>query len=151
MHSFDYTTQDRGYLFQLRIYCQNASRIPNLYDKHFPFSKSLSRSSFLRPVIIFNDSAKSMNMYISVAIILHSSRHPKAELSNHLLFQILYQSGQCTALHSDAKCPFIFRLGVWQAPVKVHIFWKGHKILRNLHQLFFLCTASQKIGVRPIK
>ena len=53
----------RGYLFQLRIYCQNASRIPNFYDKHFPFSKSLSRSSFLRPVIIFSDSAKSMNMY----------------------------------------------------------------------------------------
>ena len=27
--------------------------------------------------------------------------------------------------------------------VKVHIFWEGHKILRNLHQLFVLCTASQ--------
>ena len=30
--------------------------------------------------------------------------------------------------------------------VKVHIFWEGHKILRNLHQLFVLCTASQIIG-----
>ena len=30
--------------------------------------------------------------------------------------------------------------------IKVHIFWKGHKILRNLHQLFVLCTASQIIG-----
>ena len=29
---------------------------------------------------------------------------------------------------------------------EVHIFWKGHKILRNLHQSFFLCTASQIIG-----
>ena len=29
---------------------------------------------------------------------------------------------------------------------KVHIFWEGHKILRNLHQLFVLCTASQIIG-----
>ena len=29
---------------------------------------------------------------------------------------------------------------------KVHIFWEGHKILQNLHQLFVLCTASQKIG-----
>ena len=30
--------------------------------------------------------------------------------------------------------------------VKVHIFWEGHKILPNLHQLFVLCTASQIIG-----
>ena len=30
--------------------------------------------------------------------------------------------------------------------VKVHIFWEGHKILRNLHQFFVLCTASQIIG-----
>ena len=30
--------------------------------------------------------------------------------------------------------------------VKVHIFWEGHKNLRNLHQLFVLCTASQIIG-----
>ena len=29
---------------------------------------------------------------------------------------------------------------------KVNIFWEGHKILRNLHQLFVLCTASQIIG-----
>ena len=29
---------------------------------------------------------------------------------------------------------------------KVYIFWEGHKILWNLHQLFALCTASQIIG-----
>ena len=29
---------------------------------------------------------------------------------------------------------------------KVQIFWEGHKILWNLHQLFVLCTASQIIG-----
>ena len=29
---------------------------------------------------------------------------------------------------------------------KVHIFWEGHKILWNLHQLFALWTASQIIG-----
>ena len=29
---------------------------------------------------------------------------------------------------------------------KIHIFWEGHKILRNLHQLFVLCNASQIIG-----
>ena len=28
--------------------------------------------------------------------------------------------------------------------VKVHIFWEGHKILRNLHPTFVLCSASQK-------
>ena len=27
--------------------------------------------------------------------------------------------------------------------VKVHIFWEGHKILRNLHPRFVLCSASQ--------
>ena len=26
---------------------------------------------------------------------------------------------------------------------KVHIFWEGHKILRNLHLTFVLCSASQ--------
>ena len=29
---------------------------------------------------------------------------------------------------------------------KVHISWEGHEILQNLHQLFFLCNASQIIG-----
>ena len=27
---------------------------------------------------------------------------------------------------------------------KVHIFWEGHKMLRNLHLTFVLCSASQK-------
>ena len=26
------------------------------------------------------------------------------------------------------------------------VFWEGHKILRNLHQSFVLCTTSQIIG-----
>ena len=30
--------------------------------------------------------------------------------------------------------------------LKVHIFWEGHKILRNLHQFCVLWTASQTIG-----
>ena len=29
---------------------------------------------------------------------------------------------------------------------KVHIFWEGHKILRNLHLTFVLCSVSQKLG-----
>ena len=28
--------------------------------------------------------------------------------------------------------------------LKVYIFWEGHKILRNLHLTFVLCSASQK-------
>ena len=28
--------------------------------------------------------------------------------------------------------------------IKVQIFWEGHKILRNLHLTFVLCSASQK-------
>ena len=29
---------------------------------------------------------------------------------------------------------------------KVYLFWEGHKIWRNLHQLFVQFTASQIIG-----
>ena len=29
---------------------------------------------------------------------------------------------------------------------KVHIFWEGHKILRNLHRRLVLCSASQFYG-----
>ena len=29
---------------------------------------------------------------------------------------------------------------------KVHILWEGHKILRNLHRRFVLCSASQSYG-----
>ena len=35
---------------------------------------------------------------------------------------------------------------LWGRPLislKVQIFWEGHKILRNINQLFILCTASQ--------
>ena len=30
--------------------------------------------------------------------------------------------------------------------IKVHIFWEGHKILRNLHRRIVLCSASQIYG-----
>ena len=33
-----------------------------------------------------------------------------------------------------------------QGTFKVHIFWEGHKILQNLHQLFVPCTASLIVG-----
>ena len=33
-----------------------------------------------------------------------------------------------------------------QRLIKVHIFWEGHKILRNLHLTFDYSTYSQKLG-----
>ena len=33
-------------------------------------------------------------------------------------------------------------------PSKVHIFWEGHKILRNIHCRFVLCSASQIYGAQ---
>ena len=33
----------------------------------------------------------------------------------------------------------------WHCDIgKVHIFWEGHKILRNFHITFVLCSASPK-------
>ena len=40
----------------------------------------------------------------------------------------------------------LMRLKQNEMYIKVHIYWEGHKILRNLQQLFVLCTASQIIG-----
>ena len=34
-------------------------------------------------------------------------------------------------------------LGCTSYACKVHIFWEGHKILRNLHLTFVLCSASK--------
>ena len=36
--------------------------------------------------------------------------------------------------------------GSWILFVKVHIFWEGHKILQNLHQLFDWQYIGQIIG-----
>ena len=45
-----------------------------------------------------------------------------------------------------SSCNCSISTGPLEKNGKVHIFWEGHKILRNLHQLFVLCTASQIIG-----
>ena len=53
-------------------------------------------------------------------------------------------TSQCWKLKKfDSKTP---KTALASLPGKIHIFWEGHKILRNLHQLFVLCTASQIIG-----
>ena len=31
--------------------------------------------------------------------------------------------------------------------VKIHIFWEGHKILRNLHLTFILCSVKSKVKI----
>ena len=50
-------------------------------------------------------------------------------------------------LESKLWCPqFSQKINIGIISSKVHIFWEGLKILRNLHQLFVLCTASQIIG-----
>ena len=49
---------------------------------------------------------------------------------------------------SVMKFKFNFNFKTIQAPLwgKVHIFWEGHKILRNLHQLFDWQYIGQIIG-----
>ena len=39
-----------------------------------------------------------------------------------------------------------FVIIIFRKTFKGHIFWEGHKILQDLHQLFVLCTASQIVG-----
>ena len=61
----------------------------------------------------------------------HQHQPPRSQVSSVRLSNI--SSGGSSDL--DSREYFIFKL--------VHIFWEGHKILRNLQQLFVLCTASQ--------
>ena len=54
----------------------------------------------------------------------------------------------------NEEITFNWRLGLAYRPpenkqwkkVKVHIFWEGHKILRNLHHRFVLCSNGQIYG-----
>ena len=40
----------------------------------------------------------------------------------------------------------LFSIHITVYVCKVHIFWEGHKILRNLHRRFVLCSNSQICG-----
>ena len=44
----------------------------------------------------------------------------------------------------DSKWYSIKYFSYFKVSPKVHIFWEGHKILRNLHLTCVLCSASQK-------
>ena len=41
-----------------------------------------------------------------------------------------------------------FRLISWELSSKVHIFWEGHKLLRNLHRRFVLCGNGSNLRWR---
>ena len=68
------------------------------------------------------------------------------------LFWSNWQIFSCTVFNpSKLNCRLKFL--VWDLCImrcstilKVHTFWEGHKILRNLHLPFDLCSASQIIG-----
>ena len=71
---------------------------------------------------------------------------------NHVgtLFSIFWQLGTHTTYSwniSWQKCEgmglngFIFKQLNENYNIKVHIFWEGHKILRNLHLTFVLCSV----------
>ena len=57
-----------------------------------------------------------------------------------------------TCLLFLSSSPIIFPVD-WRKECKdkVHRFWESHTILRNLQQLFVLCTASQIIGGDSVK
>ena len=54
----------------------------------------------------------------------------------------LLKEEQRMAEEMDAEW-FSINLNTLILNFKVHIFWEGHKILRNLHLTFDLCSASQ--------
>ena len=72
-----------------------------------------------------------------------SSSQKKSLLSNLSKFT----GWQLFSLKMVKSCHFDYFLSFGKSIfLKVHIFWEGHKILRNLHQFCVLCTASQTIG-----
>ena len=60
----------------------------------------------------------STALFFEINILSHSS---------HLNFQPFQRHGTRTKIEN----------------IKVHIFWEGHKILRNLRRRFFLCSNGQ--------
>ena len=65
-------------------------------------------------------------------------------------YDFIMKLSEFSKLSEDYKAVIRTKLGlvmvIWQVWCKVHIFWEGNKILRNLHHLFVLCTASLIIG-----
>ena len=53
---------------------------------------------------------------------------------------------QRTGFNHEKFIILLQKIGSTFYPVKVHIFWEGHKILRNLHLTFDCSTYSQKLG-----
>ena len=75
---------------------------------------------------------------------LHNRRRTAPNVSKSHIITLAFASSVST--NAGKVGLWNFQLGHCKAfRDKVHIFW-SHKILRNLHQLFVLCTASQIIG-----
>ena len=49
-------------------------------------------------------------------------------------------------MNSIAYSLYSYRLEIRDLKDKVHTFWEGHKILRNLHCRFVLCSNGQIYG-----
>ena len=96
--------------------------------------------------IFYNLNVKQIKKYISLIVLYNKfGWFPKvkwvlyknvAPIAFHLIVIISLKNCWKTILD-------YFSAMIWN---KVHIFWEGHQILRNLHQLFILCTASQIMG-----
>jgi len=75
-------------------------------------------------------------------------------LTDFVKFDLQYTLWFCTKIQINAIkfTPVLFSLFLYSCALifktyfKVYIIWEGHKIWRNLHQLFVVCTASQIIG-----
>ena len=67
-------------------------------------------------------------------------------LSGHrICYYCLYNNFFFEALNfQDSKWYSSKYFSYFKVSPKVHIFWEGHKILRNLHLSFVLCSGSQK-------
>ena len=78
-----------------------------------------------------------MNFKISKIILRNTKTFRKQSLLNAFLSRYVILKILVNVIYEIIMFLLVF---------KVHIFWEGHKILRNLHQSFFRCTASQIIG-----
>ena len=104
--------------------------------------KALDRSGYARAACLFPHSKK--NFYNAplpcfsvqgVQILIVFKLHCFLGTSKGELLQVvLLQNHLTLKLHNPPD----------DTSIKVHIFWEGHKIFRNLHLTFVLCSASQK-------
>ena len=69
------------------------------------------------------------------AIFGHGIRHRKSVEKNKKILSLWHLHTFLSLWQCNGKTDLVRKLIVFLL-IKVHIFWEGHKILRNLHQLF---------------